>query len=432
MEAIGLDNPRMKVVGGTLYFTWDEGIGVKMERLKNNSAGEPQAEVTVRLLEPHGYHVAGKVLGADRLVLTSRSGKDGAIRTLNKRIEDAPLEWFKVIEHAASEAVEHMRVSTPMVMIGDEEPPGSINQGFALYPVIRKGVSTVMYGEGGSGKSLFAIYFAMLIQGGFDANGLRGTPGSVLYCDWETDQEDFTQRLFAIQEGDANLEGVALAYRHCSQPFLAELEAIAAIVTEHKIDTIVIDSFEAALSKNSNESESIQPFFNALRDLIPGGITALLIDHKSKEDSTKNNSAGPIGSVMKLNRARSVWEMSQDSNGVVGMIHRKVNTGRKQPPLGFDVDFVGDETLDKVTFRRTDIAQSDLRVKLSVRDRVYSTLRGGEMGLEELAIATGDDKQQVSNLLHRKTRKPSAFQQNENGKWCLRQIRVSTTYVQGR
>ena len=391
-----MDNPRMKVVGGTLYFTWDEGIGVKMERLKNNSAGEPQAEVTVRLLEPHGYHVAGKVLGADRLVLTSRSGKDGAIRTLNKRIEDAPLEWFKVIEHAASEAVEHMRVSTPMVMIGD------------------------------------AIYFAMLIQGGFDANGLRGTPGSVLYCDWETDQEDFTQRLFAIQEGDANLEGVALAYRHCSQPFLAELEAIAAIVTEHKIDTIVIDSFEAALSKNSNESESIQPFFNALRDLIPGGITALLIDHKSKEDSTKNNSAGPIGSVMKLNRARSVWEMSQDSNGVVGMIHRKVNTGRKQPPLGFDVDFVGDETLDKVTFRRTDIAQSDLRVKLSVRDRVYSTLRGGEMGLEELAIATGDDKQQVSNLLHRKTRKPSAFQQNENGKWCLRQIRVSTTYVQGR
>jgi hypothetical protein len=419
-----MDNPRLRVVGGTLYFTWDEGVGVRMERLKNNSAGDPQAEITVRLLEPQGPHKKGKVIGPRRIVLTSDSGLTGLLRTLVKRVPDPLIGWDKVVEHAAGETVAHMRESAPMVMVGLEEKPEMKNQGFALFPVLRRSVATVMYGEGGSCKSLMAIYFSMLVQGGFDANGLKATPGNILYCDWETDEDDFTQRLFAIQEGDANLEGVAIAYRHCSQPFLAELEQIAAIVTEHKVDMIVIDSFEAALAKNSNDSEQIQPFFNALRNLVPGGVTALLIDHKSKSDAERNNSSGPMGSVMKLNRARSVWEVAQGEDGTVGLLHKKVNTGRKHPPMGFDISFTGEDALERVRFTRTDISMSDLRPKLSVRDRVFSTLRKGERSLDDLVAETGDDRQQIDNVLNRKTGKPSAFQKNANGKWGLSQIRV--------
>ena len=398
------ENPTIQEIGSTLYISWKEGLGIKVERLKE-SRGEPQAEITFRLLDGFAHFEAGHLLGPERLVLTSRSGKDTLLRTLNKQFDSPPVDWWQAIEHLTYTTIDFMRQTTATELIGHKRKFKDENTGFWLSPVLRRNQPCVLYGEGGTGKSLLGIYFSLLIKAGLQQNGLQGTPANVLYLDWETDPFDFEQRVFAIAAGFPDLEGHEIAYRRCTQPFLAELENISRQVSELKTDVLVIDSFEASLSANSNDGEVIQPVFNALRDL---NVTPLLIDHKSKEDSSRTKSSGPIGSVMKLNRARTVIEVAASEGDTIGLFCRKTNTGRRFKPLGLSLAFEGEDTLNKLTFTRTQISDTDLDQKLSLFERVEAKLRHGGKTKDALADELGADKQQISNALHRH---PKIFQE---------------------
>jgi len=396
-ETPAITNPLINEVGGTLYFQWSEGTGVKVDRLRE-SRSEPQAEISVRFLEGHAQFEAGHILGPERLILTSRSGKDTLLRTLNKRFEDPPVEWFDVIEVVTHKTIEFMRQTAAVEMIGHERKFKSPNAGFILNPILRRNQPTILYGEGGSGKSLLAIYFSLLVQAGLEQNGLSGEPSNVLYCDFETDPHDFEQRVFGIAAGFPDLEGVEIGYRRCSQPFMAELESVARQVSEREIDLLVIDSFDAALSANSSDGETIMPIFNALRDL---NVTALLVDHKSKSDSGQTRSVGPIGSIMKLNRARSVIEVAASEGDTVGLFHRKCNIGKRFKPLGLALKFEGGDELQKLTFERTKISDTDLDQKLRLYERIEAKLRQGSLSTDALASELSVDRQQITNALNR-------------------------------
>jgi hypothetical protein len=417
-------NPSLRASGRTVHLDWAEGVTVRLDRL-HEGANEPKAELMVRLTTSWAGIAPGDLVGPIRVNLTSMSRQEELRRALDRLVADPPVPWSVVVRTACARAVAHLRRPAPAERIGHVRQFQSKQRGYALSPIMRANVATVMYGEGGSGKSLLAIYFALLVQGGFNANGLLTTPGDVLYLDWETDQEDFENRVFALQEGDRRLEGVEILYRRCAQPFMADFEAIRRHVAEHQIDTVVVDSFEAALGANSNDADQVMPIFNGLREL---GVTALLIDHKSKEDAGRDRSAGPIGSVMKLNRARSVWEvkMSDHSDGdttTLGLFHRKVNSGRRQRPMGFDLSFSEDTdgALGRVKVARTDLAQvPDLENRLAVRERVRRyLLKRGAKTARELAEALGVKEQTVRNALNRG--KGKDYEQLAGGRWGCRQ-----------
>ena len=407
-------NPKVTHTGTTFKLEWDEGVAVIFRRLKEGRKAEGEFEIG--LTKSHKWvdktdternAKAGSILGPFDVDLKSMSRQKDLVKSLTDSIYVGPVAWNTVIRTSCNLALKALRKPSEVHIIGagvkQFEDPTQV--GYTLSPVMRVGKATGLYGTGGTGKSMLAIYWCMLITSGQNGPSLEPVGAQeVLYLDWETDEADFEERVFALQEGHPELEGAAPHYRNCAQSFLAEFDDIRQYIIKKNIGVVVVDSFEAALGANSNEGESVQPVFNALRQL---NCTILVIDHKSKEDAAREESQGPIGSVMKLNRLRSVYELVQEPGFggedeiVVGMIHKKINSGKKQNPRGFRMSFRSvNEQLVWAQVTSADMKQTvKLKKSLPVLTQIQEFLTHDAATVAEISAATGLTQGAVRNKL---------------------------------
>ena len=190
------------------------------------------------------------------------------------------------------------------------------------------------------------------------------------------------------------------------------------MVAEHKVNFVVVDSVGSACgAETEGKSEFILGMFSALRSLR---VTTLLIDHTNKEGQL-------YGSIYKFNQSRCVWEVRRqhelDTDHIhIGLIHRKLNTGKLLRPLGFDLTF-SEQSVKVNTYDAKSIDDVVARMTLSVQIR--TALSRGELSLaeitERLATLPRTGKAPTSATIYTTmSRNTKLFCQNETGtKWRL-------------
>ena len=344
-----MSKPRVESGTGLYRLYWDEyQLVITASRVREHRDGRTIGEI---LIESSAPGVPRHIHQA-QLNMVSTASRKTLENSLKTRYSE--VNWSAVLEALCFYVLQAVRQGEPVEelnTLGSVEPPR-----FLLYPLLAEGLPTILFGEGGTGKSLMGQIIAQAVQLPWQDNnlGLRtlAEPTTTLYLDWETDRREITWRLKCLENG-TGLLALDQHYRRCALPLADDIENVQEMILEHQIGCLIIDSAAAACGGDINNVEPVSRFFGALRQLK---ITSLIIAHTAKNGDDKGRT--PFGSVFFRNYARSIWEIRKrqeegEDTVEIGLYHTKVNSGKLQRPLGFRLTF-GEET---IRIARTDLAK---------------------------------------------------------------------------
>lgn len=393
----------MKLERVGLGYRWDivkEGVALLADRI-TESRGDTSAEVTVHR-SPEGHVMRARVN------LSSMAARKSTAAFCRERAPDT--DWQDLFERFAVAVIDHEREGSPLRQIGHLPMRGKPT--WTLDPILVEGTATILYGEGGIGKSTMTAAIAVSVATGVPLLEGWAVPKArnVLVLDWESDEADWNDLFQLIRAGMAAPEPKIL-YMSCAGAMPSMLHRLSAIVSERDIGLIVVDSVGLATPSSregSDANESALKLFSALRTL---GVTSLLIDHVSKSQVANETSvAGPYGSVYKTNSARSVYELRQasaddDGSRTLVLHHRKSNRTARQRPLGIRV--TRDE--NHIFLERTELPQEPQfgreEEKVRASEMVLRVLEGGrEMSADDIADATGLKSAYIRKIIGRELR----------------------------
>lgn len=365
-----MSKPDFKANAGIYLFSWQqEQVAFRLDHIDESRSGVT-AELTIQTtapgIPPHIHQARFNLLST--VALTSLS------RHLTERWNG--VDWPGLLEQARVITLQEYRRGEPAVRIGSL--PAREGLSWRVHPVLQELQPTLVFGDGGTGKSTFAVYLANLLDGQVEHNGLSVEPGKVLYLDYETDYYSTMERMQAIRKGlDAEHEP-DIFYRFCARPFAEEIEEIQSLCLEHGIAVVMVDSFGLAIGPDSsNDDAPVRAFYIALRSLK---LTSLVIDHMNKEGKL-------YGNRYKFNMARSVWEARSvqepdEDKLTIGLYHRKSNYGKLLLPLGFTFTWEN----DAITVTRAQVKDvPELAAGMSLRAQMADLLRHGSMSTEQIA-----------------------------------------------
>ena len=309
------------------------------------------------------------------------------------------IDWDTMFTYVAPMTLSYLRQGEPLLELGG--PPKSMNVDYLIDPILENGQATTLYGPGGVVKSYIAAYISCCVQYKIPVLGGEWQPsmqGNVLYLDWESTHDSHNRRIWALKKG-LGIEKAPerILYRRCGLPLCDEIDAIQEIVDEHKINLVIVDSQTPASGHGQDAGQVASVFFNALRSL---GCTSLIIDHVSKSNMRSDEDfAGPINSVVKFNRSRSVFSIkkvqSPDNNSVYCRIkHTKHNEGRLLEDIGIKVRFIEDlpGNLDRVEIMPCDLntVESVAPKGSNIREKIQDYLSDGKRHVPaDIATAIG-------------------------------------------
>jgi RecA-family ATPase len=333
---------------------------IRVSRLKR-SGGELHGEIMVKA-NLAGVKTVDGVMHVARFNLSSSSTRNSLAKLLESRTpgQIQRMDWFDGLETLCQKVMLAETTGQPYIEVGTT-PVTAKTDRYVIDPLVPANVTSLLYGPGGSGKSIIALACAMSVQNHREI--IPGLPpaitGNVLYLDWETDGPVINERVQAIATG-AGFTSSAITYRRCIRPLAEEAEEIANAVAERDIVFMVIDSAGMAMGasgEHGDSNESTLRLFDAIRHI---GISTQVIDHVSKQEMrSKGKVQGllPYGSIYKVNLARSAWEVrngtSEDDETVrLALIHTKANDSRLKPQIGLEVDWQPGQ----ITFHAAEVA----------------------------------------------------------------------------
>ena len=332
----------------------------------------------------------------------------------------AEIEWKDLLTYVAAKTMESARAGEPMVKVGGKPP--ATGKEWTIFPIVEKNQPTTIYGPGASAKSLMAAYCVCLVQ--FNVAGVYnwfpGERGNCLYLDWEGSEDDYRRRVWALKQGMGVDTADETFYRPMAQPLVNDIYAVQQLVFENKIAFVVVDSQMAASGLTLDQAGAGTQYYNALRSLK---CTTLTIDHENRTDwkAPAGDSVGPYGTVVKYNRARSIFQIRKSQNPgdtfmEISLVHRKHNEGKLMKPFGLRFNFEGDP-LDMVTVTTCDLSQNEtLAINLTLAERLKNVLRRGPLSVKELNENTGIAEDRIRPELHRHK---NLFAKMADGRWAV-------------
>ena len=296
------------------------------------------------------------------------------------------------------------------VSFSGRDRPGP--QTWAVRGLVPERHPTILYGEGGTAKSILAMHLGISIAAGFEkwlgfelsqtsqtykGTGTVGTP--VLYLDFELDEEDQARRAFDLSQS-MGLREPPEGFLYMSAVGYGTDQAIReALKTcmDRGVKLLVLDSAGLAMEGDSEVAKDVLAFFRKyIEPLKAAGITVLIIDHQSKpQKGERYSDKWAFGSAYKTYNARSTIQVSasQDQNVVTATLwHRKVNFGPKQPPFGVKVVF-GEGWIE---VERLNDAVPEPEPETAT-DKILKALQSGPMYPAQIAEVTKLDPKTVRN-----------------------------------
>lgn len=404
--------PHVEGGGGVYRFEWEEPeITICVSRIHSDNRGNTSAEIKIEsgALTPSHLHQA-------RLNLTSSTAR----RRLAQHLEDSyPIGvWNTVLEQLCVLTLAKEREGEPWLSLSSDDAVSPVE--YLLPPFLPKGEPTIIYGPGGSGKSLWGLLVASLVGTGREHPRLKLKPTgaqNVLYLDWETNSAEIRRRLYRLAKGLGWEEPIKLRYRRCVQPLADDVEQVQEAVQEFSAGLIVVDSVAPACGGDLSIPETAMAFFRALRRL---NTTSLVIAHPAKNAERKTI----FGSVFYTNLARSIWEVQtyQDAGGdsiSLGFFHRKSNLSRLERPFGVELVFDGD--LGPIRAFPCDIMNiPEIGDQAPVKERILALLpQTGPLTPKEVAEQLGAPRDTVRKEL-RRLRDRKLLVQLDDGRYAAR------------
>ena len=204
-----LDTSDINHDGPGLFIRYTSGIKVTVGRITRDYAKSPQAEVTIDVEARLAPERPPRVFRG-RLGLLSRSGIKGCVDTCKRRVPDLP--WDDLIDDVCDKTMNSQRTRLAPKIVGLKEPTKE-RPVYQVWPLLPSRQPTIIYGQGGIGKSWLALYLCALVDHGLTLNGLNADVGNSLYVDWETDRDTLEGRAWAIKRGEPQIaDGWGLRY----------------------------------------------------------------------------------------------------------------------------------------------------------------------------------------------------------------------------
>lgn len=396
LERLPLDHPRFDTLNAW-HQRWKEQQATR-EALRQRESEQltvsetaglytvraPQHRVTMtfdRLTDVRGGVTAEVqlVLGATELIggvdlgLKSDTGHTKLAQSLKAIAPTVP--WKLLLQRACSLVLTQHRRGEPLQRLTQATPVEALS--YALNPLVFRGKPTILFGDGGLGKSSLALLCAMLVSIGGSLAGLRAVPGRALYLDYEDDADVHARRLQALIAGHPELAAAEVAYLRCTEPLARMVAPLVRRLQEEGITFLVLDSLIAATGGDAS-AEATAKLFAALRVL---NVSTLALGHVPKSQPEGIDRATVYGSVFFKNLSRSVWELQKEQDlgseqSILGLFHRKSNLSRLQLPLTLKVTQDADGTL--MQYEPIDMGEaSALATALPLANRIRNLLDDG-------------------------------------------------------
>ena len=136
-------------------------------------------------------------------VLDSTSGMNSFTAKLNKRRPEADygVDWDQMVEDLSGIVIDTYYAGEAAVKLSEVDLENSFL--WRIENVVLDNQITMLWADGGTGKSMFAAFLSVLAQQGHmsSEHGLLVEPSNVLYLDYETDQVEIAKRTHMIQAG---------------------------------------------------------------------------------------------------------------------------------------------------------------------------------------------------------------------------------------
>jgi hypothetical protein len=317
-----------------------------------------------------------------------RTRQEHAKRLAERSRTNGKLDWHAQLEELCQRVIKAERTGQPAIVLRTlARPVADVDHDIDGFTFPQQH-GTILFGDGGACKSLFALY----LGGRLAERGVR-----VALFDWELDAAQHRLRLEALFGADRMPD---VRYVRCDRPLIYEVDRLQRLRHQDQLDFLLYDSAGYACSAKPEDAEQALAYFRAVRQ-IGGG--SLHIAHVNKSD---NNEHKPYGSNFWHNSARSTWFVklaATSANGTVstiGLFHRKANLGPRQPALGFAVTFESART----RIDRVDVANVDeLAASLPLWQRMKDALASGPQTLASLAHDLGAPVDSIDKTVRRKS-----------------------------
>ena len=166
------------------------GTELRVERLRRDR-GELVGELTVSC-SLMGTRSANGILHVADFNLSSARARTERAKILAERANTTDIDWAGLLEELCQHVIREERAGQPAVVLRDVPAPPPDDSLLVDGIRIHRRLPICLFGDGGDGKSLIALFLATRLAG----LGLR-----VLYADWEFSGEDHCARLERIHRG---------------------------------------------------------------------------------------------------------------------------------------------------------------------------------------------------------------------------------------
>jgi hypothetical protein len=398
--------PELRREGFDFVLTWPDGARFALTATRDGRDGV-RGELTVTL--------NGHRLSWGSFALASVQARE----TLRKKLEIAAhgVAWGAYLEEGCWRMSQAIRQGEPLVTLtGRATSPTR-----ELMPkLLHEGEPTLVWADGDTGKSLFALAVAVAMHSGralpFGLRPARSAPAA--YLDWETGRDTIESRLALLATG-LGIDPPPIMYKRMARPLVDEAPALAADFARRGIGFVVIDSKMFAVSGGDGAAfhEPITAFYNALRLFAPAAT--LVLNHITNDSAKTGSPARPFGGAFAFNGPRLIWEAKRDHDvddaTAIAFTCRKANNlPRKPEPFG--LRFVpSDGAITVYPFDLTEAAPQTLG-GASLPFRIRTALASQDMTTAEIAEALGVADNVVRAVVSRLARAGKVEERGQDGK----------------
>ncbi len=349
--------------------TWDSGIQMRFDHLHEDSKGVITGEIWVEDTQAQPaflHHTRTTITSGD---MGPKIGKACAGRSYRTETN-----WPDLVESARVNVMRRFRRGEPFLDL--LEVPMNEGSSFWVNPLCYALQANLLFGPGGVGKSILAMYVAIMSAAGVaESSGFNVEPGNVCLLDYETSPDEATFRFGAMCEGLGIEDKPNFYYRRCVMPVAQDIARIQEYCQERNITFLIVDSAAPAVGGDTMDTGLTVGYFNALRSL---NVTTLTLAHVRKEAP---RDASPYGNVFWLNLPRTVWRVDAEDNEDrpdakhVGLFHVKVNNGPKLKARGVEIKFgKNEDQVDIITIEPKALTNTILADNLPYQTNIKNML----------------------------------------------------------
>jgi hypothetical protein len=270
----------------------------------------------------------------------------------------------------------------------DDMDAGPIPQQIVGPLIAGEGV-TVLFGDGGTGKSAIGLAACIAKATGMEVIAglpVRGGQAPALFLDWEHHTRATVRRKAAMYPGRC-----AVLYYAPTRCFTDEFDRIDTLVRAEGVGLVVADSIIPALPGRTSpkDAEAAAAFCNPANALQVPMLALGHVTHEQSADPTM-----PFGSRFFHNLARMTWSAKRepDEGHVVRLVNRKAND--EAIALPFVVELTWGE--------RVELRKRDLIPEMQTwADRIEAALVNGPLNVKQLVGTLGGSESAMRTHLAR-------------------------------